>query len=218
MPLAAFQQQLELLYDVHLEQQVDDYLVTDPRWRTGVADAGQPPSAEQLLFHQDDDELLVSLYLDQALVDEMRSTDPFQRLDPGLLASFCTVLEGVSHFVYLVYNAGHERPVSLLELELQAEVDKFFVVSTLSARQGRTLHHGALVRWLFDHCTFDPALDAPRQHRYRQANRLARAFCARAGDGAAGEAETVRELRRFYRKRHRDKLHSALSGGVLRAP
>jgi len=37
----------------------------------------------------------------------------------------CMLLEGVSHFLYLTWNAHYDRQVSLLDLELQAEVDKF---------------------------------------------------------------------------------------------
>ena len=40
-------------------------------------------------------------------------------------ADYCTALEGVSHFHYLVWSLARGRNVSLLELELQAEVDKY---------------------------------------------------------------------------------------------
>ncbi len=46
-----------------------------------------------------------------------------------------TALEGVSHFVYLAWNAGHDKPVSLLELEMQAEVDKYVGSYWLMRRQ-----------------------------------------------------------------------------------
>ena len=60
-------------------------------------------------------------------VDELalgRLSGPFgeERLPEYLLA-----VEGVSHFVYVMVRARAERPFSGLELELQAEVDKYLL-------------------------------------------------------------------------------------------
>ncbi len=44
------------------------------------------------------------------------------------LAGFCQAAEGVSHFLYLHHRAQASRPVSLLELEAQAELDKYLSV------------------------------------------------------------------------------------------
>ena len=41
---------------------------------------------------------------------------------------FCLALEGVSHFLYLIWNASFDRSVTLLEMELQAEIDKFVML------------------------------------------------------------------------------------------
>ncbi|MCZ7597967.1 MAG: hypothetical protein M5U09_09875 [Gammaproteobacteria bacterium] len=114
----------------------------------------------------------MSLYLDRDLVDGLATSDPYTRLDAANLKEFCTALEGVSHFVYLLFNATHQRPVSRLELELQAEVDKFFAVWMLSATQGRALDVESLSAWLFDRCRFDPALGDGERDRYETANRL----------------------------------------------
>ena len=57
------------------------------------------------------------------------------RLHDGNVADYWTALEGVSHFLYLAWNAGHDKPVSLLELEMQAEVDKYVASYWLMRRQ-----------------------------------------------------------------------------------
>lgn len=221
-PLANIQAHLQSLYDLELDYRVDDFLVTDPRFpQRAQGDSNARDCDEKLLFCESDGELLLSLYLDEDLVQTMRDADPYRQLEADHLGDFCTAVEGVSHFVYLAYNASHERPVSQLELELQAEVDKYVVVWTLSERQGRAVGEDALAHWLFDRCRFDPALGAGEHRRYRRANRLARAFCKRVRDlpANAGRRNLVmRELRRFYRKRHLDKVDSALAGAALRAP
>ncbi len=222
MTIASIQAHIQSLYDLQLDYRVEDFLVTDPRFPGRVQEANAARECdEKLLFCECDGELLLSLYLDESLVDSMSQADPYQQLEADHLGDFCTAVEGVSHFVYLVYNASHERPVSQLELELQAEVDKYFVVWNLSERQGRRVGADALSHWLFDRCRFDPALGAGEQRRYRRANRLARAFCKRVRNlpETAGRKDVVmRELRRFYRKRHRDKVNSALAGAQMRAP
>jgi hypothetical protein len=222
MALGDIQRQLQTLYDVSLEHSVEDFLVTDRRFieqLSGPATRREAP--EKLFFTECDGELLVSLYLDQELVDDLENKNPYTRLDADNLNHFCTALEGVSHFVYLIYNATHERPVSQLELELQAEVDKFLAVWELCMNQGVSLDHGELSRWLFDCCSFDPALEPGERNRYEVANRLARAFCARIREMRNGNTDSrlvFNELRRFYRKRHLEKFDSALSRGVMRAP
>ena len=222
MPLRHIQHQLQTLYDLSLDHRVEDFLVTDKQYVEGLVDAETHRDApENLLFTECDGELLVSLYLDKALIDGLEDRNPYTKLDHDNLTHFCTALEGVSHFVYLVYNASHERPVSQLELELQAEVDKFFAVWELFIDQGIDLDQEALSRWLFDRCSFDPALKPRERNRYEVANRLARAFCERVRGMRTDNRDTrpvFNELRRFYRKRHLEKFDSALSREVMRAP
>ena len=55
------------------------------------------------------------------------------RLDGENLADFWSALEGVSHFTYYAWNAARDKSVSLFELELQAEVDKFVTTSKAAA-------------------------------------------------------------------------------------
>lgn len=222
MALAQMQRQLQTLYDVSLEHSVEDYLVTDRAFLDAVSrESRGRDTPERLLFAESGGELLVSLYLDRDLVDGLATSDPYTRLDAANLKEFCTALEGVSHFVYLLFNATHQRPVSRLELELQAEVDKFFAVWMLSATQGRALDVESLSAWLFDRCRFDPALGDGERDRYETANRLARAFCKRLHEvleSDGGEVSLYPELRRFYRMRHFEKIGSAMHGAAMRAP
>src|SRR2546429_9346982 len=120
MLLSRLQHLLGGIYDVRIAHDVYDFLVTDRgrlphAARSGVAD-------EELLVAQPadgSDEVVMSLYLDPALLERLRREDPLRRLHTGNLADCWTALEGVSHFLYLAWNAGHDRAVSLLELEMQ---------------------------------------------------------------------------------------------------
>src|SRR5205823_13957481 len=112
---------------------------------------------------------------------------------------------GVSHFIYAALCARAERPVTQLELELQAEVDKY--VTCLL--QTDFASSSALRRRLFVDCAYEPDLDRDEHERYRAANDNAARYAAWL------EAEYVvprkipemlGELRRFYREALAAKL------------
>lgn len=216
MLLSRLQALIGGIYDVSIAHDVYDFLVTDRgrlphSARSGTAD-------EELLVAQPadgTDELVMSLYLDPALLQRLAYADPLTSLHAGNVADYWTALEGVSHFVYLAWNADHDKPVSLLELELQAEVDKYVASYWLLRRQFPGRFPAELRRLLFERTRVDPRLDAPRAGLYREASRYAEKFCRRLERGlaraqdphatAGGEGEVLAELRRFYRLTHARK-------------
>lgn len=210
MALARLQRQLERLYDVSVGHDVEDFLIHDPelarRLDSGPAARAVP---EKLLVRETGDGVDVALYLDRELVERLQRDDPTERLHAGNLADFLTALEGVSHFLYLIWSASHERSVSLLELELQAEIDKFMLAAFLSARAAGGRVPTGLHRLLFDAPVFDPALNAELAERYRAANAYARRYCGwlqRRYLARRGDPGIMSELRRFYRLGHHGKL------------
>ena len=164
-------------------------------------------SGETLLLREDEDGVALSLYLDEAILERLRTGDPAQALGTGLLDDLCKVIEGLSHFNYVAWRASRDRSVTLLELELQAEVDKF--VSTMQlAREERDadLMNGLHGR-LFDHPRFHDHLDRRQLERYRAASEYAARFCRalvpRLRDWGR---DVLPELRRFYRMSLGDKI------------
>ena len=106
------------IYDVSISHDVYDFLVTD-RQHLPAAVRTHGPTDEELIVAQPEegsDEIAMSLYLDPELLERLHRADPMQRLHDGNVADYWTALEGVSHFLYLAWNAGHDKPVSLLEL------------------------------------------------------------------------------------------------------
>jgi hypothetical protein len=100
----------------------------------------------------------------------------------------------VSHFLMLVERSRRTEPVSMLELEAQAEVDKFVCA---------TLHHpDRATEWwrrLFREVSLVEGLGAAETERYEEAGRLAAAFC----DSLAEEPHVdalLRTLRTFWRQ------------------
>jgi hypothetical protein len=200
MILRQMQELLGGIYDVPLSHDVYEFLCTDrgrlPRVG-GTAD-------EQLIVAQESDAVGVSLYLDPALLERLDKADPMRRLDGQNIADYCTALEGVSHFVYFAWNAGHDKNVSLLELELQAEIDKYVASFWLLRRQFPERFPVELLRLLFERARVDPALAGDRIDIYRAASRYAERYCRRLertlrGGRQEPDREVMAELRRFYR-------------------
>jgi hypothetical protein len=210
--LAAVQRGLEALYRVETELCVDDFVI-DRATRDALAPARAP--REQLLVAERDGELELALYVDPAVLAELAARDPRRGLDQDNLQAFVLAVEGVSHFVYVAWRARQGRPVSALELELQAEIDKF--VACALAPGGLDVFE--LKRRLFERFQLERGMDAGERERYTVANENARAFAGELTDrylerGAV--PEMLAELRRFYRQGIDGKLARIRTGTVFR--
>jgi len=207
--LAFLQAELEAIYAVEAPA-VDGFVVG----REAARAAGHVPQApEELLVIEEDDGVSLGLFLDDAVMATAADADPHHRR-PRLvarvaLARVACAAEGVSHFVYFATRAAAGRPVSLLELEAQAEVDKFVLLLLHLWRRGLRRTSGALRRRLFERVRYHPHLGAEELARYREANRLGGAY-ARWLEGrfvAGADIEgLLRELRQSYRLGGDEKL------------
>jgi hypothetical protein len=220
MVLRGLQSLIGRLYDVELRYDVYDFLVTDRRAVPGYAPGDNCHLAEEELLLAEDvggtPGAGVALYLDPQLLSRLESADPQQQLSDTNLHDYCTALEGVSHFVYSTWRLEYDLPVSLLELETQAEVDKYAVtVFLLGAQQGGGYPSQVHSR-LFDRVSFDAHLEPAEAERYQTAHRCAARYCRRlehtfVNRGVARIEAMVRELRRFYRLGASAKLNQALA-------
>jgi hypothetical protein len=218
MVLRGLQNLLSRLYDVDLTYDVYDFLVTDRRAMSGAERLNEGRSLdEELLIAETPDGAGVALYMDAGLLQRLEAADPNHTLDEGNLADYCTALEGVSHFVYSIWGLERDLPVSLLELETQAEVDKYAVTVFLLGEQlGVASFPRQVHPRLFDRVSFDARLQPDQFERYRTAHHCAAHYCRRlerrfVDRGVARVEAMVRELRGFYRLRHSAKLRHALA-------
>jgi hypothetical protein len=198
--LAHLQEELEAVFAVTSEHRVEDFVVSRAILdRMGL---GAPRADEEVLVLQDREELSLAVYLAPHVLAAIEDVpDSVGELLARGLSTFCLALEGVSHFLYLVNRATVPRPVSLLELEVQAEIDKFALSALHLWRRGARGEVPALLRRLFDEVSYLPGLEPEAAERYRTANRLARNYCqALLRHVEDGRVEgLLGELRRSYR-------------------
>lgn len=206
--ISALQQQLNDIYQVGSDCDVMDFLITDRRLAKYIGgDAMSSVSCETLLVSQDDDGLAVSLFLDRDMLDRLESANPLDRLQAEQLDDLWKVLEGISHFNCVVWKAAQDREVKLLELELQAEIDKFVSTVQLALRQGNTDILNRLHGWLFDNVSFHDGLDVEQLDRYRAANDYAGRYCCDLQRRLIDDDQlALTELRRFYRMQLTEKI------------
>jgi hypothetical protein len=211
------QGQLGQLYDVHVAHDVREFLVTDPVL-LGALTAGSEcrQCDEQLIVVENDGTVDVALYVDVKVLARLAAADPRECLSRANLADFWTVLEGVSHFHYFAWNAAFDKPVTLLELEMQAEVDKYVSTRMLLLAQPEATLGAPLLKRLFDEPVLDPLLDAEEAGRYQAASTLAGRYCASLESRYAAPGftrEMLRELRTFYRLPQTAKIERIRSCG-----
>ena len=196
--LARVQRGLEALYRVDTGVTVDDFMIDEPT-RDGLAPARRP--REQLLVCEEAGEMSLALFIDPVALTNLAQHDPGNRLGDHNFGDFVLAVEGVSHFIYAIWCARAERPVTQLELELQAEVDKY--VTCLLTSGTATYHSEVLRRRLFVDAEYEPDLDGDERDRYRAANDNAHRYAAWLESTFVATRripEMLGELRRFYRE------------------
>jgi hypothetical protein len=210
--LALLQERIEAVNAVRAPP-VGAYLVGP---EVALALGTRPRSEEELWVHEDRGALDVGLFLDEGVLEALAAASvPRRRWRPfarGRIEGVTSAAEGISHFVYLATRAGQDRPVSLLELEAQAEVDKFAVLVLSAWRAGRRRlgrASAALRRRLFERVRYHAHLSEAEAARYRTANRLAAGYARwleRRFLVRADREGLLAELRASYRRGGAEKL------------
>jgi hypothetical protein len=202
--LARVQRGLEALYRVDTGVAVDDFVI-DQAARDVLAPARKP--REQLLVCEGEGEMSLALFVDPEALANLARHDPSHRLGAHNFGDFLLAIEGVSHFIYAIWCARAERPVTQLELELQAEVDKY-VTCLLVTEPAQRVSADLRVR-LFADAAYEPDLDDDERARYRAANDNAQRYAAWLETEYVAPRripEMLGELRRFYREGLAGKL------------
>ncbi len=186
------QRGLERLYHLDRVADVDAFM--------HAADTGD---REELLLREDADGALAIALRVPRLAEGEAGKKP--------LDVICQIIEGVSHFVYVTDRAAMEKRTTQLELELQAEVDKYVVLaaSVPGFDQGKSEE---LRGQLYENVCYAHDEDSERGERYRVANEAAARFVRRLEPdflerGRVGELRS--RLRSFFHEGLEAKLRMA---------
>jgi hypothetical protein len=191
----AVQRALERLYQLERAADVHAFMTE-----------AEEDQREALLVHDHGDGTIEMALRVPRLVGDTFDVGRGASLDP-----LCQIIEGVSHFVYIADRARVDREATQLELEMQAEVDKYVVLASavkeLDVRASATLR-----RRLFEEVSFADAEGSEAGERYRIANDLAHTFVRRLEQAFVARKrfpEMRDALRQFYRLGQEEKLRLA---------
>jgi hypothetical protein len=210
--LGKLQGTVQALHDVQVDLDVAAYVVDDATRREIPGAREHLP--EQIFVREEEGNVEIALYIAPSIMARLEQDNPHTRLHAGNLEHYCIALEGVSHFVFLAWRASMGWPVSALEMEIQAEVDKFIAAWLLLAEQGVPRRQTAegLAKQLFDSYVLRDALSPDEAERYHTATRVAKQFCSRLARRYAKDETPQRILKdahSFYRTGLAQKLRAA---------
>ena len=197
------QRRIEMLYGLDPLAPVTDFVI--PHEEAAV----YPGGGSRTLVKEEGELVSVGIVFEDAVACRLREADPRVRLDSANLHAFATLTEEVSHFVYVLFCAEVARSVTQLELELQAEVDKYLTAFALLSLQNEGAVAHGLRQALFRRYRLRDGLTPEKIERYRAASQLADRYCGwlEARFLRQGRLpELAREARRFYRLGQGEKL------------
>jgi hypothetical protein len=189
------QKTLEYFYRVESPVLAQEHRISESQLRALFGRGFNIPRREALYVSQSaENDTDLGLFIEASQVHD---AEKFVRApQSGSLDAFCVALEGVSHFLYLSYCASAlQRPVSQLELELQAEVDKFLVLRLLFGIKDAATR-------LFTNFRLHENVPKNEQERYRIAHRQAQRY-AQSAESRFQQGKitsVVDDARQFYRK------------------
>ena len=189
--LSAIQRHLEAIYRIQ-SPDIQQFIVNREQLNAITGDALRD-ATEWVLARTSPDGLDLAVYVDAGHLRRLDRAGSLAEAARSEFEAFCAATEGVSHFLMLVERARREEPVTLLELEAQAEVDKF-----VSARLHHPLRSGELWTRLFRSARLHDGLDSEETERYVEAGRLAAGLCSSLADEPHVDA-LLEVLRRFWR-------------------
>jgi len=197
--IAKLQHDLETIYRLGHFPSIENFLISAHEIKVLLPQEEKPNP--QVLFRQEHDEIFLAVFLGEETVARLEANI----LSKSLLSDFCSAAEEISHFLYLSWSANNEKPISLLDIELQGEIDKFLLASQYFSDEEN------LFGRMFDQISFHERLDESSLDRYVEANRLGGKFVKTLGkNGDTYEIRTcpqiLAKLRAFYRLNSQTRL------------
>ena len=209
MLLDQVQNQLEFIYGIGVPERAEKFLIGKTEALELLQNDEKIPK-ELLLVRQPADETVeVALFLDTKLLHNLNENDPFVSLNENNLNDFCILIEGISHFVYFLWKAHNQHQITQLELELQAEIDKYLMLLFYSKTNDEESLLTHVFDALFEQFSLLESLSAENRERYMTASNLAMRYCHRLQNQWKKNHNMpgiLNEVRRFYHFTQEEKI------------
>jgi hypothetical protein len=141
--------------------------------------SGGPERGARTLVRETDEGVRAAIYFPDGMIERLEAHPPQRGVGEWNVDAFAALIEEVDHLLCIAEAAHRGRPVSLLELELHADVSKALVLARfLAGSSGRPLDAGRRT-WLRFHLFHKgewAGEDPAERARYHEAARLALRF------------------------------------------
>ena len=170
-------------------------------------------ATSEQVFVTEGDEPRLGVFIAEDLLERLpRAAKGLSLQHLPSLDDYCVVAEGISHFLCLAHRSDRERAVSLFELELQAEVDKFVHLNEKLALEPGSSDQAQLVDVLFERYALRDNLSSEEITRYREATRHAAKFChrlSRQAEKKKSNSVMLEEAKSFFELTLAEKIRKA---------
>ncbi len=158
-------------------------------------------SGARVLIRDTGDTLKVSIYYPDALIRELEDNDPRLGIHDENIDLCASFVEELDHFLFIAQNYKLNRPFSLFELELQANVTKYLVIKYFIALQKKSLKLSKFDREYVRHHLFYKRKfdieDTSEKKRYEDAGKFGMMYTNHID--LLSHEERLRDLRQFSR-------------------
>lgn len=212
--LSRIQKIIERIYDVETFLNVEDYVIEEPlscclMTKPGL-NIGSSSSKGCIFISQIGKDLEITVYIDRETVSNLKGHNVMQGFHRKDISDFFIAAEEVSHFVYAVWSAIQRRQITIFEMELQAEVDKYItaILYSGSINKGK-IPAMEIKKCLFEDSILQPDLQPEEKERYKSANRLAMNYCHYLESNYLKKNDLpsmLRDIRHFYRLGQNGKI------------
>lgn len=213
MILNTVQQQFETIYQLSPYLSIEDFLINQEALEKLKQKTSHHLNTLNLkgyvLLLPEEDELNLAIYLNDQVMNNLYKYNPSQGLNEKNIHDFCIMAEEVSHFLYITWKAQHSIQITTLELELQAEIDKFIICHFYCSNGQNRFNRLSLKELLFETFSLEKDLSKELKNRYDTASKFALRYCHFLENHFIKKdhlRQMMGEIRRFYRLNQTDKI------------
>lgn len=184
--IESIQEKLQTIYRLPVFPKVRQFLLSPAQAQLFDGSIRDQP---RVLFFEENDDANIGIYLGKKIFKNITKNNHVFSLQ-----DFCVVAEEVSHFVYLLWSKCNAKKINLLDLEIQAEVDKFLITKELFPNKE------TMIQKMFEKITLRKGLTSAQEDRYLIANRLGRKLALDWNSKKMTFEKKMKWLKVFYRQ------------------
>lgn len=160
----------------------------------------------QVLVREIDDAMEIAVLLNRKIIEDLEPLNLPTDFDLASFGSLSVAIEELSHFNLLFFQAAADQVLSPLELEVQAEVDKFSVALEWMEQTNTLNMRNQFFDCLFGELKIGSWVNSSDRRTYEEAHEIARRFCRRLMSDKVSILNRKQILADFFRASGMKKL------------